>query len=64
MVPQHVNEAADQAAKRIITTRVEIDGKMLGYKTPIRGPVREPLVLGWRTSVGPAEASRALSSGA
>jgi hypothetical protein len=33
-VPQHVNEAAAQAAKRIITTRMASDGKMIRLEIP------------------------------
>jgi hypothetical protein len=57
MVPQHVDDAADQAARRIITTRAACDGKMLRLQDT---DPRSLLVLGWRTSIRPAGASRAL----
>lgn len=51
-MPQHVNEAAAQAAKRIITTRMASDGKMIPLQDTHSRSLTEPLVLGWRTSVG------------
>jgi len=60
MVPQHVDDAADQAAKRIITTRTACDGKMLRLQDTDPRSLRGLWVLGWRTSVRPAGASRAL----
>ena len=38
IVPQPVNEAAAQAAKRIITTRMASDGKMLRLQDTDRDP--------------------------
>jgi len=60
MVPQHVDDAADQAAKRIITTRTACDGKMLRLQDTDPRSLRGLWVLGWRTSVRPAGASQAL----
>ena len=61
-MPQHVNEAAAQAAKRIITTRMASDGKMIPLQTPTRVPHR---TFSSRLAHvrGPAAASRALSPG-
>ena len=50
MVPQHVDDAANQAAKRIITTRAAYDGKMLRLRDTDPRFLRGLLVLGWRTS--------------
>jgi hypothetical protein len=54
IVPQHVNDPANQAAKRILTMRMASDGKMLRLEDTEPRSFRELLVLGWRTFVGAA----------
>jgi hypothetical protein len=46
IVPQHVHDAADQAAKRIIKTRMASDGKTLRLQNTDPRRLRELLVLG------------------